>query len=58
MATGADDIASSGEKPVSTHGVESTHAEGDRLSSEARLPAHLRNGELDRERTIDPLKSR
>jgi hypothetical protein len=57
-ATGADDIASSGEKSVSTHGVESTHAEGDPLSSEARLPAHLRNDELDRERTIDPLKSR
>jgi hypothetical protein len=57
-ATGADDIASSGEKSVSTHGVEFAHAEGDRLSSEARLPAHLRNDELDRERTIDPLKSR
>jgi hypothetical protein len=57
-ATGADDIASSGEKAVSTHGVESGHADRDRLSSEPRLSAHLRNDELDRERTIDPLKSR
>jgi hypothetical protein len=57
-ATGADDIASSGEKSVSTHGVEFAHAEGDRLSPGAGLPAHLRNDELDRERTIDPLKSR
>jgi hypothetical protein len=57
-ATGADDIASSGEKAVSTHGVETVHADRDRLSSEPHLPAHLRNDELDRERTIDPLKSR
>jgi hypothetical protein len=57
-ATGADDIASSGEKSVSTHGVESVHTDRERLSSEARLPGHLGNDELDRERTIDPLKSR
>ena len=57
-STGAEDVASSGEKAVSTHGVESGHTDVDRLSSEPRLPTHVRNDELDRNATVDPLKPR
>jgi hypothetical protein len=57
-ATGAEDVASSGEKAVTTHGVDSGPTDGDRLSSEPRLSTQLYNHELDREATVDPLKVR
>jgi hypothetical protein len=57
-ATGAEDVASSGEKAVSTHGVESGTTDVDRLNAEPRQSAHLHNHELDRDATVDPLKAR
>jgi hypothetical protein len=57
-STGADDVASSGEKAVSTHGVDSTHTGVDRLSSEPRVSSRLRDQELDRDATVDPLRVR
>lgn len=57
-ATGADDVASSGEKAVSTHGVESGHTNVARLSSEPRVSSRLRDEELGRAATVDPLKAR
>jgi hypothetical protein len=53
-STGAEDISSSGEKAVSTHGVESGPTDVEPLSSEPRLS----NRELDRDATVDPLKTR
>ena len=57
-STGADDVASSGEKAVSTHGVESTRTEVGRVSEEPRVSNRLRNEELGRDATVDPLKVR
>jgi hypothetical protein len=57
-STGADDVASSGEKAVSTHGVESTRADVGRISDEPRVSTRLRNEEIGRNATVDPLKVR
>lgn len=57
-STGAEDVSTSGEKAVSTHGVESRHTEVDSLNSGSRLSTHLRNDELDHDATVDPLKLR
>ena len=57
-ATGAEDIASSGEKAVSTHGVETDHIDVTRSSQVSSLPSDRVEYNLDREAPIDPLKVR
>jgi hypothetical protein len=57
-ATGAEDIASSGEKAVSTHGVETSRTDVDRPSRVPGLSTDPLDHELDRDATIDSLKVR
>jgi hypothetical protein len=57
-STGAEDIASSGEKAISTHNVDSGRTHAGHLNPDTRFPTELRNEELDRDVTVDPLKVR
>jgi hypothetical protein len=57
-STGAEDVASSGEKAVSTHGVEAGRSDIDHLSPQPGLSTHLDNRDIDHEATVDPLKAR
>lgn len=57
-STGAEDIASSGEKAISTHNVDSGRTQAGHLNPDTRFPTELRNEELDRDVTVDPLKVR
>jgi hypothetical protein len=57
-ATGAEDIASSGEKAVSTHGVETGHTDVRHPGQVTSLRSDPLDHNLDRDATIDPLKVR
>jgi Protein of unknown function (DUF3341) len=57
-STGAEDIASSGEKAISTHNVDSGRTHAGHLNPDTRFPTGLRSEELDRDVTVDPLKVR
>jgi hypothetical protein len=53
-STGADDVASSGEKAVSTHGVERS---AESLTAESRAVNRPYSGSLDRDLDADPVVS-
>ena len=57
-ATGAEDIASSGEKAVSTHGVEAGHTDVKGSNPVSSLSSDRIEYNPDREAPIDPLKVR
>jgi hypothetical protein len=57
-STGAEDIASSGEKAVSTHGVESGPTTVGRASAEPTLSNRSYKEEVRRDTSVDPLKVR
>jgi hypothetical protein len=55
-STGAEDIASSGEKAVSTHGVESGSTTIGRPSAESAITSRTYSEEVRRDTGVDPLK--
>lgn len=52
-ATGAEDIASSGEKSISTHGVETDRSDTERVNTDGLHTSRLDNNDVDRDVLVE-----